>query len=111
MNIKHWHQQGQSITAITRLTGHSRNTVRRILRQLKPEPFKTPTRSSCLDEFNPYVVQRYQQCALSTVRLFQEIRAMGYTGSAVTLSRFTQTLRAQQRTLNKLTVRYETPRV
>jgi hypothetical protein len=34
---------------------------------------------------------------------------MGYTGSAVTLYRFTQTLRAQQRTLSKPTIRYETP--
>ena len=109
MNIKHLHKEGHSIKAITRLTGHSRNTVRRILRQAKPEAFKTPARSSCLDEFKPYVEQRYQECALSTVRLFQEIRAMGYTGSAVTLYRFTQTLRAQQRTLSKLTVRYETP--
>lgn len=109
MNIKHLQQQGHSIKAITRLTGHSRNTVRRILRQTKPEPFKTPPRSSRLDEFKPYVEQRYQECALSTVRLFQELRALGYTGSAVTLYRFTQTLRAQQRTLSKLTVRYETP--
>lgn len=109
MNIKQLHQQGHSLKAITRLTGHSRNTVRRVVRQPKPEPFKTPARSSCLDEFKPYVEQRYQTCALSTVRLFQEIKAMGYTGSAVTLYRFTQTLRQQQRTLSKLTVRFETP--
>jgi len=109
MNIKHLHQQGNSIKAITRLTGHSRNTVRRVVRQPKPEPFKTPVRSSCLDDFKPYVEQRYQACALSTVRLFQEIKALGYTGSAVTLYRFTQTLRQQQRTLKKLTVRFETP--
>jgi RHS repeat-associated protein len=87
MNIKHLQKQGHSIKAITRLTGHSRNTVRRVLRQPKPAPFNTPARSSCLDEFKPYVEQRYQECALSTVRLFQEIRAMGYTGSAVTLYR------------------------
>jgi transposase len=109
MNIKHLHKEGHSIKAITRLTGHSRNTVRRILRQPKPEAFKTPARSSRLDEFKPYVEQRYQACALSTVRLFQELRAMGYSGSAATLYRFTQTLRSQQRTLSKLTVRYETP--
>ncbi len=109
MNIKQLHQQGNSIKAITRLTGHSRNTVRRVVRQAKPEPFKAPARSSCLDEFKPYVAQRYQACALSTVRLFQEIKEMGYTGSAVTLYRFTQTLRQQQHMLKKLTVRFETP--
>jgi len=109
MNIKQLHNAGNSIKAITRLTGHSRNTVRRVVRQPKPEPFKTPARSSCLDEFKPYVEQRYQACALSTVRLFQEIKAMGYSGSAVTLYRFTQTLRTQQRMRSLLTVRYETP--
>jgi transposase len=109
MNIKHLHKEGHSIKAITRLTGHSRNTVRRVLRQPKPLPFQKPPRTSRLDEFKPYLEQRYQECALSSVRLLQEIRAMGYTGSAATLYRFTQTLRTQQRTLSKLTVRYETP--
>jgi len=52
MNIKQLHKEGHSIKAITRLTGHSRNTVRRVLRQPKPEPFKTPARSSRLDLFH-----------------------------------------------------------
>lgn len=109
MDIKHLHREGNSIKAITRLTGHSRNTVRRVLRQPKPIPFQTPPRHSRLDEFKPYLEKRYQECALSSVRLLAEIRALGYKGSAATLYRFMQTLRAQQRTLNKLTVRYETP--
>lgn len=109
MDIKHLHREGNSIKAITRLTGHSRNTVRRVLRQPKPTPFRNPPRHSRLDEFKPYLEKRYQECALSSVRLLAEIRALGYQGSAATLYRFTQTLRAQQRTLSKLTVRYETP--
>jgi lambda repressor-like predicted transcriptional regulator len=39
MNIKHLHKEGHSIKAIARLTGHSRNTVRRVLRQPQPLPF------------------------------------------------------------------------
>ncbi|HEX6731397.1 MAG TPA: IS21 family transposase [Pyrinomonadaceae bacterium] len=109
MDIKHLHREGNSIKAITRLTGHSRNTVRRVLRQPKPIPFRNPPRHSRLDEFKPYLEKRYQECALSSVRLLAEIRALGYKGSAATLYRFTQTLRTQQRTLRKLTVRYETP--
>jgi transposase len=75
MNIKHLHKEGQSIKAITRLTGHSRNTVRRLLRQSQPVPFQKPARTSRLDEFKPYLEQRYQECALSSVRLLQEIRS------------------------------------
>ncbi len=109
MDIKHLHKEGHSIKAITRLTGHSRNTVRRILRQKTRLPFQKPTRDSLLDEFKPYVTNRYQECALSSVRLFAEIKPMGYRGSLATRRRFTHTLQAQRRAQSKLTVRYETP--
>lgn len=108
MDIKHLHKEGHSIKAITRLTGHSRNTVRRILRQKTRPPFQKPSRDSLLDEFKPYVTKRYQECALSRVRLFAEIKPMGYLGSLATLRRFTHLLQAQQRAQSKLTVRYET---
>ena len=100
---------GQSIKAITRLTGHTRNTVRRVLRQPTKQPFNKPVRHSLLDEFKPYVTKRYQECALSSVRLLAELKPMGYRGSLATLRRFTHTLQAQQRTQRKITVRYETP--
>jgi transposase len=109
MDIKHLHREGQSIKAITRLTGHSRNTVRRVLWQPTKQPFNKPARHSLLDEFKPYVTKRYQQCALSSVRLLAELKPMGYRGSLATLRRFTHTLQAQQRAQSKLTVRYETP--
>lgn len=109
MDIKHLHKEGHSIKAITRLTGHSRNTVRCVLRQKTRPPFPKPTRDSLLDEFKPYVTKRYQECALSSVRLFAEIKPMGYRGSLATLRRFTHTLQAAQRAQSKLTVRYETP--
>lgn len=109
MDIQQLRKEGHSINAITRLTGRSRNTVRRVLRQKSPVPFQKPTRHSRLDEFKPYLEQRYQECALSSVRLLEEIRGLGYTGSLATLYRFTHTLRRQQRSLARLTVRYETP--
>jgi transposase len=108
MDIKHLHREGQSIKAITRLTGHSRNTVRRVLRQPTKQPFNKPARHSLLDEFKPYVSKRYQECALSSVRLLAELKPMGYRGSLATLRRFTHTLQVQQRAQSKLTVRYET---
>lgn len=40
-----------SIRAINSITGHSRNTIRKIIDKKKPEPFKTPVKPSKLDNF------------------------------------------------------------
>lgn len=55
MDIKDLHHQGHSIRTIADLTGHSRNTVRRVLRQKAPVAFHKPHRPSLLDEFKPYL--------------------------------------------------------
>lgn len=68
MEIKVLHQQGHSIRAISDLTGHSRNTVRKQLRQAESPRFKPSPRQSKLDRFKPYLEERYAQCLLS-VRL------------------------------------------
>ena len=109
MDIKDLKSQGHSIRAIARLTGHSRNTVRKVLGQNKPQPFRGPDKSSKLDEFKEYAENRYQDCALSAVRILDEIRRQGYTGSIQTLRRYLQSLRPSRRALQKMTVRFETP--
>ena len=109
MDIKMLKQQGHSIRKICELTGHSRNTVRKVLREKAPQTFKKPERKSLLDEFKPYIEQRYQQCALSCVRLLDEIRPMGYHGKIDTLRRFVRTLKPAIRAREKMTVRFETP--
>jgi transposase len=109
MDIKLLHQQGQSIREIARLTGLSRNTVRKALRGEHSLKFQTPARGSLLDPFKDYVRQRYDAYGLSAVRLIDEIRPMGYQGSLVTLRRYLRTLRQDTVRKNKLTVRFETP--
>jgi transposase len=109
MDIKMLKQQGHSIRKISELTGHSRNTVRDVLREKAPQVFNKPERKSLLDEFKPYVKQRYEQCALSCVRLFEEICSMGYRGKIDTLRRFVRTLKPAARARQKMTVRFETP--
>ena len=49
MGIKDLRNQGHSIRAISDLTGHSRNTVRRVLRQTAPFAFQKPQCQSRLD--------------------------------------------------------------
>jgi transposase len=109
MDIKMLKQQGHSIHKISELTGHSRNTVRKVLRGKAPQAFNKPGRKSLLDEFKPYVEPRYQQCALSCMRLIEEIRSMGYRGGIDTLRRFVRTLKPAAHARQKMTVRVETP--
>jgi len=109
MDIRALRKEGHSIRAICRLTGYSRNTVRRVLREAGPCAYKAPGRTSCLDPFKAYVKERYESCALSGVRILAEIQPMGYAGSLRTLRRYLSGFKPEQERLRKLTVRFETP--
>ena len=89
--------------------GHSRNTVRKVLRGQHDLKQKTSRRTSKLDPYKEYVRNRYEAYGLSAVRLIEEIRPMGYDGSIATLRRYVKTLRQDSRRRSKLTVRFETP--
>ncbi|MEW6207472.1 MAG: DDE-type integrase/transposase/recombinase [Acidobacteriota bacterium] len=95
MDIKLLQKQGHSIRSIAQLTG--------------PQPFHKPKRKSLLDDFKSYIEKRFQECALSPVRLLEEIRSQGYTGSVDSIRRFLRTLRPLARAVQKATVRFETP--
>jgi transposase len=108
MDIKMLQLQGHSIRKIANLTGFSRNTVRRVLREKAPQPFQSPERGSKLDSFKDYVAARFLASGLSAVRLFEEIKTQGYSGSVITLRRFIRTLKADTQAKKKATVRFET---
>jgi len=109
MDIKSLRRDGHSIKAIVRLTGHSRNTVKRVLREAGPQPFRKPQRLFKLDPYKAYLRERFEQYGVNAVRLASEIRAMGYSGSVWTVRRFVESLRPEQKRLARLTVRFETP--
>jgi transposase len=109
MDIRSLHREGHSIKGIARMTGRSRNTVRRVLREAGFTGFHKPQRGSCLDSYKEYLRNRYEECALSAVRLLPEIQAMGYSGSIATVRRYLHSLQPEQERLRKLTVRFETP--
>jgi transposase len=109
MDVKMLANQGHSARAIARMTGYSRNTVAKLLRQAAPTPFQKPLRPSKLDPYKPYLRKRAQECPLSAVRLLEEIRPMGFNGSLCILQRFLAPLRSHQRAQAKATVRFETP--
>lgn len=69
MEINDLHRQGHAIRGIARITGHSRNTVHKVLRGEHDLKFHTPERTSKLDPYKDYLKQRYEQHRLSAVRL------------------------------------------
>ena len=108
MDIKELHRQGMSQRKIAQRTGHSRNTVARILGQSAPQPFHKPERPSALDPFKPYLQERYRLYQLSGVRLHEEIVAQGFGGSVDIVQRYLKTLKEQQVASARATVRFET---
>jgi transposase len=109
MDIRFLHRQGHSVREIARLSGHSRNTVRRMLRA-EHSPRPTPrSRPTAIDGFKDYLQQRWTEHQLSAVRLHQEIIAQGYGGGMRSVRRFIAKLRSAHQVSRKLTVRFETP--
>jgi transposase len=109
MDIRDLNRQGHSIRAIARITGLSRNTIRRVLRGEHSLKREASPRGSKLDPFKDYLRRRRAEYPLSAVRLLAEIRPMGFDGSIIILRRFLATLEDDDRRERKLTVRFETP--
>ena len=108
MDIKELHKQGLSQRQIARQTGHSRNTIAKVLCQPAPKSFAKPARRSILDPYKAYLADRFDKSGLSAKRLWEEVRAQGYAGSADVVERFIKPLKDAKRTLAKATVRFET---
>lgn len=109
MNIKSMKREGHSIRGISRRTGRSRNTVRKVLRGKAPERKKRKPKVSILDGYKKYLKNRYKETGLSAVRLLEEIEGMGYRGSVDTVRRYLRELDEENRISSKATVRFETP--
>ena len=109
MDVKELRAEGLTIKEIVRMTGLSRNTVRRVLRGEHPLKVRPRERTSKLEAFKSYLRERFERYALSAVRLHPEIVAMGYAGSIQTVRRYLAELRGPGRRQSTVTLRYETP--
>lgn len=108
MDIKDLYRQGVSVREIARRTGHSRNTIIKLIGQNAPQPFQAQPRRSILDPYKPYLQERYRAYGLSSVRLLAEIAAQGYTGSLDVVQRYRKVLKQEQVVSAKATLRFET---
>lgn len=111
MEIHVLHKQGHGIKAICRMTGLSRNTVRKYLREPKAQPkyAKRPTKPRKLDLFKPYLNERVQAAHpqwIPTPVLYRELQQRGYQGSESLLRKYLHTLKPKAST--EPLVRFET---
>lgn len=109
MDIKMLYKEGKSISAIARQTGLSRKTIRKVIKEQVPKEFKKVKRKSKLDSYKGYIKERYEESAVSAIRIKQEIESMGYEGSIEILRRYIASIRNQEISTKKMTVRFETP--
>jgi len=83
-----FYDKGYSIRRINTITGHSRNTIRKIIENKTPRPFNTPARPSKLDNYKSYIKRQYNAGILSKEQIFNNIIEKGYDGSFSLLRRF-----------------------
>ena len=84
-----------NISEIAKQTGHDRKTVRKYLRvKTPPQVAEQKKRSSKLDDYREYIVKRLNEYpALTVVKIYREIRDLGYTGKYTILKDFVREIR------------------
>jgi transposase len=91
------HRQGKAIRAIERETGHSRNTIRAILRGLSNGQYgPRKARPTKIDNYKRYLQDRLQGAGkvwLPATVLLREIRAQGYDGGITRIKGYLREIR------------------
>ena len=105
--IRDLYSRGFSISAISRSTGHARETVRKYInKKTSPEPQKRPPRPSKLDPYKPYIEEKINEGPYTAARLFREIKEMGFDGEMTIVKDFVRKIRPKQGV--PAVLRYET---
>jgi transposase len=86
---------GESLSAISRVTGLDRKTVQRFARAGSADELlgKATSRESRLDEFKPYICQRWNQGVTDAAALHAELQERGWAGSVQTVRRYVRPFR------------------
>jgi transposase len=86
---------GESLSAISRVTGLDRKTVQRFARAGSAEELlgKATSREPELDQFKPYLHQRQNEGVTDAAALHAELRQRGWAGSERTVRRYVRPFR------------------
>ncbi|MFJ2843485.1 ISL3 family transposase [Streptomyces griseofuscus] len=89
--------KGLTLREISRELSLARNTVRKFARAATAEELsagKWQARASILDDYKPYLHQRWQEGCTSAKKLFEEIKSAGFRGGYSVVRDYLQPLRA-----------------
>ena len=88
--------RGMTQSAIARRLSLDRKTVRRFARATAVEELSVTAgrRNSVLDDYKPYLLDRFHEGCTDAARLTNEIVALGYRGSDITVRRYLHPHRA-----------------
>jgi transposase len=91
--------EGQSLSAISRAAGLDRKTVQRFARAGSVDELLAAavSREAKLDEFKPYLCQRWNEGARDAAALHAELRQQGWAGSAQAVRRYLAPFRKADR--------------
>jgi transposase len=86
---------GESLSAISRATGLDRKTVQRFARAGSADELlgKATSRESKLDQFKPYLHQRWNEGVTDAAALHAELQQRGWAGSEQTVRRYVRPFR------------------
>jgi transposase len=95
--IQQLHEQGWSIRAIAQHLGLERKTVRKYIQASScPAPQRRPARSSLLDPYKSYLLERWNAGCRNAMQLLREIEAQGFSGKRSIVRAFVTALRKAQ---------------
>ena len=104
--IRDMKDKGMSNREIARDLGISRNTVSKLLRTTRLSDHRKRKRGSKLDPYGDRIRDLMDRYNLSSVRILEEIRKMGYDGRYIILKDYCHELRKDRRI--QAVYRYET---
>jgi transposase len=107
LNLHELQLEGKSLREISRVTGFSRNTVRKYIRDGHThEPAPRLKKGSKLESYKPAIDQWMKDGLFNCQVMLERLRQMGYTGGKTLIKDYVQGFRPPRS--QKATVRYET---
>ncbi len=95
--IRDLYAQGLSISEIARRTGFDRKTVSNYLKTKEPPEYKERAKKeSKLDKYKDYIIKKLHEGPFTAIRLFREIKEMGFTGKYTIVKDFIHKVRPPQ---------------
>jgi transposase len=103
-------RRGEAKQKIAREVGLDRKTVRRILGQARPTPYRRQVRRpSLVAPYLDYIQRRVTEVDYNAHRIFQELQGRGYAGGYETVKLAVRPLRVERDRQREATMRFETP--